>query len=120
MTHYRGIDLHATNSVIVAMDGWLVDGLMGAGFRLRLANPAAIHQYSGLKHSDDEDDEKSWGLPPNFLDLRIYGIPEAYMGKRMWRIRWAIQSRDDNASVDRCRDTREGRRYSRRSPKMAQ
>ena len=35
---------------------WLVDGLMDAGFRVHLANPAAIHQYSGLKHSDDEDD----------------------------------------------------------------
>ncbi len=27
---------------------WLVDGLMDAGFRVHLANPAAIHQYSGL------------------------------------------------------------------------
>ncbi len=35
---------------------WLVDGLMDAGYRVHLANPAAIHQYSGLKHSDDEDD----------------------------------------------------------------
>ena len=35
---------------------WLVDGLMDAGFRVHLANPAAIHQYSGLKHTGDEDD----------------------------------------------------------------
>ncbi len=35
---------------------WLVDGLMDAGFKVHLANPAAIHQYSGLKHTDDEDD----------------------------------------------------------------
>jgi len=35
---------------------WLVDGLMAAGFELHLANPAAIIQYSGLKHRDDDDD----------------------------------------------------------------
>ena len=28
---------------------WLVDGLMEAGYRVHLANPAAIQQYSGLK-----------------------------------------------------------------------
>jgi transposase len=35
---------------------WLVDGLMEAGYRVHLANPAAIRQYSGLKHSDDFGD----------------------------------------------------------------
>ena len=33
---------------------WLVDGLMEAGFKIHLANTAAIQQYSGLKHGDDE------------------------------------------------------------------
>jgi len=33
---------------------WLVDGLMEAGFKVHLANTAAIQQYSGLKHGDDE------------------------------------------------------------------
>jgi transposase len=28
---------------------WLVDGLMDAGYRVPLANPAAMQQYSGLK-----------------------------------------------------------------------
>src|SRR5215475_9996586 len=28
---------------------WLVDGLMEAGYRVHLANPAAIQQYRGLK-----------------------------------------------------------------------
>ena len=28
---------------------WLVDGLMEAGYRVHLANPSAIQQYSGLK-----------------------------------------------------------------------
>jgi transposase len=35
---------------------WLVDGLMERGYPMRLANPAAIQQYSGLKHGDDESD----------------------------------------------------------------
>jgi transposase len=35
---------------------WLVDGLMEAGFNMRLANTAQIKQYEGLKHSDDGDD----------------------------------------------------------------
>lgn len=33
---------------------WLVDGLMDAGYSLRLANTAAIIQYSGLKYADDD------------------------------------------------------------------
>jgi transposase len=35
---------------------WLVDGLMEAGYRVHLANPAAIQQYTGLKHCDDRHD----------------------------------------------------------------
>jgi len=36
---------------------WLVDGLMDAGFDcVHLANPSAIRQYEGLKHSDDKHD----------------------------------------------------------------
>ena len=35
---------------------WLVDGLMDAGYQVHLANPAAISQYSGLKHADDKSD----------------------------------------------------------------
>lgn len=35
---------------------WLVDGLMGVGYEVRLVNTAAVRQYSGLKHSDDEHD----------------------------------------------------------------
>jgi len=34
----------------------LVDGLMEAGYQVRLANTTAIKQYSGLKHTDDESD----------------------------------------------------------------
>jgi len=35
---------------------WLVDGLMAAGYPVKLANTTAIQQYSGLKHTDDESD----------------------------------------------------------------
>lgn len=36
---------------------WLVDGLMASGYPcVKLANPSAIKQYEGLKHSDDQHD----------------------------------------------------------------
>ena len=36
---------------------WLVDGLMDAGYQcIHLANPSAVKQYEGLKHSDDQHD----------------------------------------------------------------
>src|SRR3979409_2423792 len=35
---------------------WLVAGVQGAGLHVHLANPAAIKQYDGLKHSGDETD----------------------------------------------------------------
>jgi transposase len=53
---------------------WLVDGLMDQGYRVHLANPAAIQQYRGLKHLDDERDA-IWLA--NLLRLRI--LPEGYI-----------------------------------------
>ena len=35
---------------------WLVDGLMEAGYEVKLVNPAAVKKYEGLKHQDDESD----------------------------------------------------------------
>jgi transposase len=35
---------------------WLVDGLMEEGYNVHLANPSAIQQYEGLKHTDDQSD----------------------------------------------------------------
>ena len=35
---------------------WLVDGLQGHGYEVHLANPSAIKQYEGLKHTDDKWD----------------------------------------------------------------
>jgi transposase len=51
---------------------WLVDGLQDAGFRLHLANPAAIKQYSGLKHTDDSDDA-AWLAQLLRLDILAEG-----------------------------------------------
>lgn len=53
---------------------WLVDGLMEHGYRVHLANPAAIQQYEGLKHLDDERDA-IWLA--NLLRLGI--LPEGYI-----------------------------------------
>jgi len=35
---------------------WLVDGLQAAGYRVYLANTAAMKRYEGLKYSDDDSD----------------------------------------------------------------
>lgn len=35
---------------------WLVDGLVMDGYDVKLANPAAMDQYSGLKSTDDKSD----------------------------------------------------------------
>ncbi len=37
---------------------WLVDGLMEAGFDVKLANTGAMKKYDGLKHSGDETDAR--------------------------------------------------------------
>jgi transposase len=37
---------------------WLVDGLMEHGYRVHLANTAAIQQYEGLKYTDDSSDAR--------------------------------------------------------------
>jgi transposase len=53
---------------------WLVDALMEAGYRVHLANTAAIVQYSGLKYSDDDTDAAWLGKL-----LRLGLLPEGYI-----------------------------------------
>jgi transposase len=53
---------------------WLVDGLMDDGYRVHLANPAAIQQYDGLKFSDDKSDAR-WLAHM----LRLGILPEGYI-----------------------------------------
>lgn len=53
---------------------WLVDALMKQRYRVHLANPAKIQQYSGLKHSDDQHD--AFWLAEM---LRLNILPEGYI-----------------------------------------
>jgi transposase len=53
---------------------WLVDALMESGYRLHLANTAAIVQYSGLKYGDDDSDAV-WLAKL----LRLGLLPEGYI-----------------------------------------
>ncbi|KAE8753347.1 IS110 family transposase [Paraburkholderia madseniana] len=53
---------------------WLVDQLMNDGYRVHLANPAAIRQYEGLKYSGDFTDA---GHLAQLLRLGL--LPEGYI-----------------------------------------
>ena len=59
---------------------WLVDRLMEKGYRLHLANPAAMKQYQGIKHLDDRHD--AFWLA-TLLKLGI--LPEGYIYPREQR-----------------------------------
>lgn len=53
---------------------WLVDGLNENGYTTRLANPAAVDQYDGLKNADDKTDAF---FLAELSRLRI--LPEGYI-----------------------------------------
>jgi len=53
---------------------WLVDGLQAAHYPVRLANPAEMQKYSGLKQTDDETDAL-WLAEM----LRLGILPEGYI-----------------------------------------
>jgi transposase len=53
---------------------WLVDGLQAAGYRVQLANPAAIKRYEGLKRSGDEADAAYLAHL-----LRLGLVPQSYI-----------------------------------------
>jgi transposase len=53
---------------------WLVDGLMEQGYKVHLANTAAIQQYNGLKYTDDHSDAR-WLAHL----LRLGVLPEGYI-----------------------------------------
>lgn len=56
---------------------WLVDGLMATGYRMHLANPAAIVQYEGLKYTNDDSDAR-WLAKL----LRLGLLPEGYISPK--------------------------------------
>lgn len=53
---------------------WLVDGLQAEGYKVHLANPSAIKQYEGLKHTDDKWDS-FWLAHMKRLNI----LPEGYI-----------------------------------------
>ena len=59
---------------------WLVDGLMEQGYRVHLANTAAIQQYEGLKYTDDRSDAR-WLAHLLRLDV----LPEGHIYPRAER-----------------------------------
>jgi transposase len=59
---------------------WLVDGLQAAGYRMHLANPAAIKRYEGLKRSGDEADAVYLAHL-----LRLGLLPEGYICPKQQR-----------------------------------
>ena len=61
---------------------WLVDGLQEAGYRVLLANTAAIKQYEGLKHRPDQSDTRQLA---HRLQLGL--LPEGHiMPKAVWPV----------------------------------
>ena len=59
---------------------WLVDGLQEEGVHVRLANPAKMSQYSGMKQTDDKSDA-FWIAQM----LRLEILPEGYIYPKQFR-----------------------------------
>lgn len=75
----RALSLHRKKIAGIAVEStynwyWLVDMLMAEGYKVHLANPAAIQKYKGLKHADDRHDA---GWLAEMLRLGI--LPEGYI-----------------------------------------
>jgi transposase len=68
---------------------WFVDGLQEQGRPVRLANPAQMEQYEGLKNTDDESDAR-WIA----TQLRLGILPECYVyPKEVRGVRDALRRR---------------------------
>lgn len=73
---------------------WLVDGLMDAGFAVRLAHTGAIPQYTGIKHTNDETDARHLAhllrlgiLPEGYIMLREVRAVRDLLRRRMLLVR---------------------------------
>lgn len=71
-THLFGVVVESTFNWY-----WLVDGLMEQGYKVHLANTAAIQQYEGLKYTDDHSDAR-WLAHL----LRLEVLPQGYIYPR--------------------------------------
>jgi transposase len=75
---------------------WLVDGLMDNGYKVNLANPTAIQQYNGLKHTDDKWDS-FWLAHMKRLDILhegyIYPKDERHVRDALRRRQLFVQHR---------------------------
>jgi len=60
---------------------WLVDGLQEHGYTVHLANPSAIKQYEGIKHTDDRWDS-FWLAHMKHLNI----LPEGYIYPKEQRV----------------------------------
>src|SRR5664279_3298188 len=75
---------------------WLVDGLMEAGYTVKLVNTNAVRVYDGLKFTDDEDDARHLA---HLLRLGI--LPTGYIyPKELRAVRDLLRKR---AQLVRCR-----------------
>ena len=62
-TILAGLAPHKKNVQAIAVEStynwyWLVDGLMDAGYEVKLVNTVAVKVYEGLKYTGDEHDAK--------------------------------------------------------------
>ncbi len=73
---------------------WLVDGLMEAGYTVKLVNTVAVKIYDGLKHTDDEHDARHLAhlmrlgiLPTGHICAKEYRGVRDLLRKRMQLVR---------------------------------
>lgn len=92
---------HREGIVAIAVEStynwyWLVDGLMAAGYTVKLVNTAAVKQYDGLKYANDEHDARHLA---HILRLGI--LPTGYIYPKEERgVRDLLRKR---AQLVRCR-----------------
>lgn len=74
---------------------WLVDGLMEAGYTVKLVNTMAVKVYEGLKHTDDEHDARHLAhllrlgiLPTGYIYPKEDRAVRDLLRKRGQLVRW--------------------------------
>ena len=65
---------------------WLVDGLRALDYPTKLANPAGIEQYSGIKHADDENDAPTISMNRTYPISRCRLLSESDIARVVYRV----------------------------------